>query len=99
MPSMSYCRFQNLLIELRDVAPHFGDEDLSVEEEKAREEVLKICAEIASLLTTSELKGEAERLRAGNAAMLAALKEIYECGSISKAERIAQSIVAKIESE
>lgn len=54
MPSMSYCRFQNLIIELRDVAPHFGDEDLSVEEEKAREEVLKICAEIASDFGESE---------------------------------------------
>lgn len=46
MPSMSYCRFQKLLADLRAVKPHFSDEDLSVDEEAARLKVLRIMAEI-----------------------------------------------------
>lgn len=42
MPSMSYCRFQNFLAELREIEPHFSDGELSAEEESAREKSLEI---------------------------------------------------------
>lgn len=46
MPSASYCRFRNLLAELRDVKPHFSDEGLSADEDAARLKVLRIMAMI-----------------------------------------------------
>jgi hypothetical protein len=44
--NMSYCRFQNTLIDLRDCEEHFEDE-LDGEELKARQRILAICERIA----------------------------------------------------
>ena len=46
MANMSYCRFQNTLTDLRDCKDNLFAEDLSVEEVKARERLVAICAEI-----------------------------------------------------
>ena len=43
MGNMSYCRFQNTLNELRDCEEHIGDEDLSDDEEKARQKLIVLC--------------------------------------------------------
>lgn len=48
MPNMSYCRFQNTLEDLRDCQEHIIDRDLSPEEKKARERLIKLCKDIAS---------------------------------------------------
>ena len=45
---MGYCRFQNTLGDLRDCYEHMGDEDLSEEEDKARDRLLKVCIDLAS---------------------------------------------------
>ena len=50
MPNMSYCRFENTLIDLRDCYDHMDDVDhqeLSETEEKARKRMIKLCCEIA----------------------------------------------------
>lgn len=47
MSNMSYCRFQNTLQDLRDCYEHMGEDELSEEEEKARQELLKLCQRIA----------------------------------------------------
>lgn len=47
---MSYCRFQNTLGDLRDCqeALDYGEaENLSEEEEKAKDRLIEICSEIA----------------------------------------------------
>lgn len=48
MSNMSYCRFQNTLDDLKDCDEHFGDRDLSLEEIKARNKMLKLCEKIAN---------------------------------------------------
>ena len=45
----------------------------------------------------AELHAENARLRAQVAELVKALKEIYECGSISQAERIAKAAIAAAE--
>jgi hypothetical protein len=47
MPNMSYCRFQNTLPDLRDCEEHLDDDDLSQEEKRARDRLIKVCIEIA----------------------------------------------------
>ena len=46
MSNMGYCRFQNTLFDLEDCEEHM-DDDLSPEEMKARERLIKVCKEIA----------------------------------------------------
>ncbi len=50
MSNMSYCRFQNTLTDLEDcleVLANNGLDDLSDEEVKAAERLIKICTEIS----------------------------------------------------
>jgi hypothetical protein len=46
MSNMSYCRFQNTVQDLSDCAEHFGDTDLSEDEEYARRRMKRIMIEI-----------------------------------------------------
>jgi len=46
MSNMSYCRFQNTLNDLRDCQEHLDDE-LSEDEQEAKEKLLDICKDIA----------------------------------------------------
>jgi len=46
MSNMSYCRFQNTLNDLRDCWENMED-DLSEDEEKAKERLIKLCVDIA----------------------------------------------------
>lgn len=48
---MSYCRFQNTLNDLRDCAEHITDspDDLSDDEVKARDKLVKLCIEIGGM--------------------------------------------------
>ena len=48
MANMSYCRFQNTLIDLRDCYENMDDEDVSSEEARAREDLIKMCTDIAA---------------------------------------------------
>lgn len=45
--NMSYCRFQNTLMDLRDCQEHMDDGDLSEEERDARRELIDVCWRIA----------------------------------------------------
>lgn len=45
MANMGYCRFQNTVEDLRDCADHLQDE-LSPEEERARQRLVELCLEI-----------------------------------------------------
>ena len=47
MSNMSYVRFENTLKDLRDCDEHLFDDDLSEEEEKARQKLIKLCKKIA----------------------------------------------------
>lgn len=48
MPNMSYCRFHNTLADLRDCYDAMSEaDDLSQEEAKARERLIKLCVQIA----------------------------------------------------
>ena len=48
MGNMSYCRFTNTLEDLRDCYDNIDDiEDLSEEEARARERLIKLCKDIA----------------------------------------------------
>lgn len=51
MANMSYCRFQNTLADLQDCYDHFGDDDLSEEEEAAALELLTLCQDIVADFT------------------------------------------------
>jgi len=57
MSNMSYCRFHNTLLDLRDCEEHLWDEDLSEDEERARARLIRICISIARDI---EDYGEAE---------------------------------------
>lgn len=50
MSNMSYCRFRNTLGDLQDCYDAMSDDDteLSPEEMKARERLIKLCKNIAS---------------------------------------------------
>lgn len=71
MSNMSYVRFQNTLIDLRDCAEHLADE-LSAEEARARDRLVKLCREIAGhdddRTTTDDMRPMLEII--GNAAVL-----------------------------
>lgn len=48
MGNMGYVRFSNTLEDLRDCWDHIFDDDLSDEEERARQRLIKLCKEIAA---------------------------------------------------
>lgn len=48
MANMSYCRFQNTFLDLRDCYEFFDDTKLSPEETRARRRLIKLCKEIAA---------------------------------------------------
>jgi hypothetical protein len=45
--NMSYCRFENTLMDLRDCEEHLYDSDLSENEVRARSKLVDLCAQIA----------------------------------------------------
>jgi len=45
--NMGYCRFQNTSADLQDCLDHFGDDDLSEDEQHARKDMFEIMFEIA----------------------------------------------------
>ena len=47
MSNMGYCRFRNTLSDLRDCEDNMDEDDLSEEETKAREAIIKLCTRIA----------------------------------------------------
>ena len=47
MANMSYCRFSNTVADLNDCHEHLGDGDLSLEENKARRRLVRLCKLIA----------------------------------------------------
>lgn len=47
MSNMSYCRFRNTLEDLQDCYDNF-EEEISLDEEKARLKLLKLCQRISS---------------------------------------------------
>jgi hypothetical protein len=55
MGNMGYCRFSNTLSDLRDCNEHIYDDDLSEEEEKARQRLIKLCKEIAAEFEEEEV--------------------------------------------
>ncbi len=48
MANMGYCRFENTVPDLEDCQEHLFDEDLSPEEERSRNALIRICKEIAT---------------------------------------------------
>ncbi len=54
MSNMGYCRFENTLTDLEDCQEHLSDTDLSDEEENAREDLVRVCTEIAEEYKTRE---------------------------------------------
>lgn len=46
MANMSYCRFSNTLEDLQECYDNMDGEELSKEEEKARERLIKLCSKI-----------------------------------------------------
>ena len=47
--NMSYCRFTNTLQDLRDCYNNMdGDDELSTEEQRAKEKLIKLCVRIAT---------------------------------------------------
>jgi hypothetical protein len=46
MANMSYCRFRNTLTDLQDCYDNMDDNDLSREEMKARDKIIKLCESI-----------------------------------------------------
>lgn len=47
MSNMSYCRFENTLSDLQNCYDNMDSEDLSKQEHSAREDLIKLCNEIA----------------------------------------------------
>jgi hypothetical protein len=47
MANMSYCRFENTLVDLRDCYHHMDDEELNKKEIMAREDLINLCIDIA----------------------------------------------------
>ena len=43
MANMSYCRFQNTLLDLQDCAANMNDIDLSEDEQRAKRQLLELC--------------------------------------------------------
>ena len=46
MANMNYCRFDNTLADLRDCYEHMDDNDLSKDEQQARQELIRLCVNL-----------------------------------------------------
>ncbi len=57
MSNMSYCRFQNTLLGLRDCFDNMDDTDLDRYEEQARKQLIELCCEIADEYRPETLTG------------------------------------------
>lgn len=55
MSNMSYCRFQNTITDLKDCYKHLADENLSKEEERAKDYLIGLCKTIVE-----DVEGEDE---------------------------------------
>jgi hypothetical protein len=49
MANMAYCRFTNTLTDLRDCEKHLVDDDLDLDEQKARAQLVRVCRRIIDL--------------------------------------------------
>lgn len=49
MANMSYCRFSNTLLALKDCDHHILDQNLSPEETVAKNQLIKLCVDIAAV--------------------------------------------------
>jgi len=47
MSNMSYCRFQNTSMDLQDCLDNIDDDELSLDEERARKRLIVLCKRIA----------------------------------------------------
>jgi hypothetical protein len=47
MSNMAYCRFQNTVLDLQDCFDSMNESDLSEEETRAKERLIKLCVDIA----------------------------------------------------
>lgn len=47
MANMSYCKFRNTLYDLVECYEQMDDKELSLEEEKSRAKLVKLCKKIA----------------------------------------------------
>lgn len=47
MANMSYCRFQNTLADLLDCEDYIESDDLSEEEDQARDSLIAVCKRIS----------------------------------------------------
>lgn len=46
MANMSYCRFRNTLNALQDCFDNMDDSDLSQEEKRAKDRLVKLCSDV-----------------------------------------------------
>ena len=49
MPNMGYCRFHNTVGDLRDCFAHMTDENLSDDEDRARDKLVELCRDIIDI--------------------------------------------------
>jgi hypothetical protein len=47
MSNMSYCRFRNTLTDLEDCWENIADNDVSADEDEARDKLIKLCKRIS----------------------------------------------------
>lgn len=55
MSNMSYCRFHNTELDLRDCYYNLTDEDLSESEEQSRKNIIQLCIDILAEAMNEEL--------------------------------------------
>lgn len=60
MINMGYCRFQNTLLALQECDDNMFDDELSVEEERARKRLIALCAKIADEAGDSDEDDESD---------------------------------------
>ena len=49
MSNMSYCRFENTLVDLKDCVNHIDDDNLSDDEKHARIRLIEVCKDISNM--------------------------------------------------
>lgn len=67
--NMSYCRFENTLEDLRDCARSMNDgesDDLSEIEERSRNELIRLCIEIAKYYGPDDVSNALFDLKGGS---------------------------------
>ena len=68
MSNMSYCRFRNTLLDMQDCEENWEDDDMSNEEERARNQLLKVCQSIVDDYG-KQLHNQARRSVSGKGAL------------------------------